>query len=416
MNTSIVMPQLGLTMTEGTVSEWLKKPGDQVRKDEPLFVVSTDKADMEVESPVEGTLVQIIIRAGQMVPVGTILAYIAGQGEDALVLGQAETSSKTEPRLQMEQQQARVPEEASPESLSQLAAPRVSASPRAKRLAEKLGVNLSSVKGSGQGGRVVEEDVRRAARDVPWQVVDADRRRRQLIADKMTLSVQTIPHFALSVQVNAEKLLSLYESLKDPVRSMAGLKLTLTDLLLRALALALRSAPELNATWRDNAAHPQTSIDLGLAVATDQGVVAPVMRYVDRMKLEDLVARRTQLIEKARNGRLAISDLDGGVGTLSNLGMYRVDHFQAIINRGQSFVLAVGRICKRPWVESTLVIRPTVNLNLSVDHRVADGVTGAVFLQKIADLIENPNQLFTNHDSQDTDENPGASGAGFLST
>jgi pyruvate dehydrogenase E2 component (dihydrolipoamide acetyltransferase) len=260
----------------------------------------------------------------------------------------------TVPQLQGEQQAVQVTEGRSTVGHLPRLATRVSASPRAKRLSKQLGVDLSTVKGSRQGGRILEQDVRRAAKDVPGQAIDADRRRRGLIAEKMTLSIQTLPHFALSVEVNAERFLSVYECSKDNVHKNCGLKLTLTDKLLRACGMALRSTPGLNATWRDNTVVPQTSIHLGLAVAADQGVVGPVIRDVDRMELNDLVASRTQLVDKARRGHIAISDLEGGVGTLSNLGMYRVDHFRAIITPGQCFALAVGRICRRPWAESTL--------------------------------------------------------------
>lgn len=396
MKTSIVMPQLGLTMTEGTVSQWLKKPGDNVRKDEPLFVVSTDKVDMEVESPIEGTLEEVIIGAGQAVPVGTTLAYVSGRNEEASTSGQNATQLESAPTTLAPAsltQEMRQIDEPGRDSAS-LPRRTASASPRARRLATKLGVDLSTVKGSGRGGRIVEDDVRRAVGNPPKEVDDSATRRRKLIADRMTLSIQTIPHFGLSAHVNAEKLIAVYESLRAKARESSKLRVTITDLLLRALGFALRNVPELNVSWRDGQIHPRTSIDLGFAAATDRGVVAPVIREADRITFEELIARRTELVEKARAHQLAISDLEGGVGTLSNLGMYRVDQCQAIISPDQSFVLAVGRICKRPWVDSSLVIRSTINLNLSVDHRLADGASAAILLEKIADFIETPARLF----------------------
>jgi pyruvate dehydrogenase E2 component (dihydrolipoamide acetyltransferase) len=214
-----------------------------------------------------------------------------------------------------------------------------------------------------------------------------------LIAERMMESVRTIPHFSVSLEVNAEKLVALYESLREPVERAAGSKLTYTDLLLKALALALTNSPEMNATWEEGTIRRHTEIDLGLAMATEYGVAAPVLRGVDRLPLEQLVVRRAELAEKARQSRLALSDLEGGVGTLSNLGMYRVDRFQAIISPGQSFVVAAGKLRNRPWVDTALVIKPTIVFNVSVDHRVADGVRAAIFLERIAEVVENPYRI-----------------------
>jgi len=407
MSIPIVMPQLGLTMTEGTVSEWLKASGERVLKNEPLFIVSTDKADMEVESLVEGTLGQIIVQAGHTVPVGTTLAYVEGPGEDVTTAGD-EQFPKTEALQETADPQLdhMTPSETVKTSLAS-AASRVPASPRARRLAKELGVDIAGVRGSSPEGRIVEEeDVRRAVQGTPDLVSQPNLRRRQLIAERLTRSIQTIPAFSVAVEANAEKFVSLCEGLREAVGRATGLKLTLTDMLVRALSLALKDSPEMNATWQDGGVQSRTSVDLGLAVATEQGVVAPVLRDVDGLDLRGLVARRSEMAAKARQDRLSLADLEGGTGTLSNLGMHRVDHFQAIISPGQSFILAVGKIRNRPWFDTTLVMRPTVILNLSVDHRVADGVASAVFLGKIVDLIENPYRLLWNPVPRNRDEGP----------
>jgi pyruvate dehydrogenase E2 component (dihydrolipoamide acetyltransferase) len=186
---------------------------------------------------------------------------------------------------------------------------------------------------------------------------------------------------------------ALHESLNSSANGAPGIRITITDLLLNAFARALKSNPELNATWQENEIRNRASVELGLAVATAKGVVAPVIRNADADDLRALAARRAVLVEKARAGRLALADMEGGVGTLSNLGMYRVDHFQAVINPGQSSILAVGQIRQRPWVEKTLSVKRTMMLNLTVDHRVADGAVAAVCLDKIIELIENPRDL-----------------------
>jgi pyruvate dehydrogenase E2 component (dihydrolipoamide acetyltransferase) len=399
MSFAIVMPQLGLTMEEGTVSGWLKKPGDVVKKNEPLFSVSTDKVEMDVESAVDGTLGKIIVPVGETVKVGTVLAYVdGGDGEDITAIGSEQPSDETleestgiheVPAPQKSASARNAVDQASDHAGGQQAV-----SPRARRLAKELGVDLAAIRGSGLEGQVTEKDIRGASAAPPrGKATSSDGARRQLIAERLTLSVQTIPTFSVAAEVNAENFIALHESLKQSLAQAGGAKLTVTDLLLTVFAQTLKSVPELNAIWEGNAVSNRISVDLGLAVATPKGVVAPVIRNLGSTDLRALVVRRMELVEKARAGRLSLADLEGGVGTLSNLGMYRVDHFQAIITPGQSSILAVGQIRKRPWVDGTLTVKPTVMLNLTVDHRVADGATGAAFLSKMVELIENPQGL-----------------------
>jgi pyruvate dehydrogenase E2 component (dihydrolipoamide acetyltransferase) len=215
-----------------------------------------------------------------------------------------------------------------------------------------------------------------------------------LIAEKLTQSIQTIPHFSVAAEVNAKELIALRENLKGPIQQKSDLKLTMTDLLLKALGLALEETPGMKAVWEGGIPRAYNGCDLGLAIATDKGVVAPVIRGVEGLDLVEVGRRRSEATEKARAGRLSLTDLEGGIGTLSNLGMYRVDEFQALITPGQSFILAAGKIDNRPWVDKgVLTVAPTLRLNLSVDHRVADGALAAQFLGAIAELIENPYRL-----------------------
>ncbi len=389
MSTSIVMPQLGLTMTEGTVSGWLKKTGDSVRKNEPVLTVSTDKVEMEVESLVEGTLGEIIVQVGTTVPVGTTLAYVVG-GEGNL----EKVVSEVPVALISSGSETKKGKAASPTAASiaeHRAQPaktdrRNSASPRAKRLATELGVDIAKISGSGSSGEIGEDDIRRAAQN---QTVVPNLRRRQLIAERLTRSIQSIPTFSVSAEANAEKLLALHESLRRPPAA-DEVKVTITDLLLAIFSSVLAGSPEMCATWENDAPRQNSSIDIGLAVATPEGVVAPVLRGVDKLDLPHLVARRHELADKARRGKLLLADLEGGVSTLSNLGMYRVDKFEALISPGQSSILAVGSIRKRPWVSETLVIKPTVIFNLIVDHRIADGAAAATFLGKLIEQVEEP--------------------------
>jgi pyruvate dehydrogenase E2 component (dihydrolipoamide acetyltransferase) len=264
-------------------------------------------------------------------------------------------------------------------------------------MARDLGVDISKVSPSGGRERIVEDDVRQFAAAGKPQLTPAptpELRRRRLIADRLTQSVQTIPHFSLSVEVRADQLLSLRESLKGPVKEQTGLKITATDLLIKALALALKETQGMQAVWEEGNSRAVEAIDLGLAIGAESGVVAPVVRNVAALDLAEIARWRHEAIAKASGGKLALTDLEGGIGTLSNLGTYRVDQFQAIITPGQSFILAVGKIDHRPWVEAgELTVAQTVNLTLSVDHRVADGALAAQFLEKIAETIENPYRL-----------------------
>jgi pyruvate dehydrogenase E2 component (dihydrolipoamide acetyltransferase) len=412
MNVPVVMPQLGLTMTEGSVSEWLKKPGEFVRKGEMLFVVSTDKADMEVESLDEGKVVQIVVEPGSVVPVGTVIAYLGSAG-DAISTQPVPSKTAGAPAPQPMEKKTTVTSVRESSSAVAMAAARKDgfpASPRARKVARELGVDISQVTPGGSE-RIVEEDVRRFAAaaqpvvesvqpkpaDAPPKVSQAkpaDLRRRQVIAERLTKSIQTIPHFSLSVEVRADQLVALRESLKGPVQEKTGQKITVTDLLLKTLGLALMETAGMRAAWADGNSQMTEAVDLGMAIAAENGVVAPVVRNVGRLDLAEIARWRQTAAEKTRGGRLALSDLEGGIGTLSNLGMYRVDQFHAIISPGQSFILAVGKIDQRPWVEDgELCVAPTVSLTLSVDHRVADGALAARFLEKIAEIIENPYRL-----------------------
>jgi pyruvate dehydrogenase E2 component (dihydrolipoamide acetyltransferase) len=271
-------------------------------------------------------------------------------------------------------------------------------SPRAKRLAKELGVDTARLRGSGANGEIVEEDIKwagssqsKTSQSLSSQskAPQPNLRKRQLIAERLTRSIQTIPTFSVAAEANAEKLVALHEKLRQQPPA-DGVKLTITDLLLNIFADVLKRSPELCATWENNEPRDHSSIDIGLAVATPSGVVVPVLKNVDALDLPHLAIKRHELAEKARGGKLSLPELEGGISTLSNLGMYRVDHFEALISPGQSSILAVGSIRKRPWAAETLVIRPTVILNLTVDHRIADGAVAAAFLNMLVEKLEEP--------------------------
>jgi pyruvate dehydrogenase E2 component (dihydrolipoamide acetyltransferase) len=399
MSVEIVMPQLGLTMTEGSVSTWLRKPGENVKKDEIILAVATDKVDMDVESPVDGTMGDILVEVGTVVPVGTVLAHIL-QGDDEPAIApaslQIETAKSVAPTAHTS---------ATVTPIIPVRRDRIIASPRAKKIAAEHDLDIGTVQGSGPSGRIVVADVEAALSKltpktdtaVSLTMADANARRRQVIADRMVESIQTIPAFSVSLEINAAQLVALYENLKDRIAEAAGTKLTYTDLLLKALTVGLSQIPEANAVWENGASRPADRISVAMAVATDRGVVAPVLQDTDRMSLDQLVHARWQMTLKARESKLTFADLEGATGTLSNLGMYRVDRFEGIITPGQTFILAAGQLRERPWiVDRALTIFPTLVLTLSIDHRVVDGAVAARLLGRIAEAIENPYQLLWN--------------------
>ena len=396
MSVQIVMPQLGLTMTEGTVSTWLKQTGESVRKDEIVLTIATDKVDMDVESPADGTLGDILVRPGTTVPVGTVLTHIVMDGAEPKKLpsqpGLSTSPTEPSPSAREEATKLRSPQ-------TTVRNDRPIASPLARKVAAVRGIDLATVTGTGPRGRIVASDLEgvTAQAVISKETVDSNARRRRLIADRMVASITTIPSFSVSAEADARQLVILYENLRSRIEQQTEAKLTYTDLLLKAVAVGVSRTPEMNAVWDDGVVRPLNGVILAMAVATDKGVVAPVLNDIDTLALEYLVQSRLQITQKARENKLTLGDMEGACGTLSNLGMYRVDSFEGIITPGQTFILAVGQLKKRPWVvDSSLIVAWTLILNLSVDHRVVDGAIAARFLAQVTEAIENPYQLLWN--------------------
>jgi pyruvate dehydrogenase E2 component (dihydrolipoamide acetyltransferase) len=398
MRIPLTLPQLGLTQTEGSVSEWLKKPGDPVKKNEVVFVISTDKVEMEIESPEDGVMGEILIEPGVVVDVGTQLAWLVTEGEQEATPEAPTTVSSPAPAVEEQPVTANVAAVQAPSNEVAHRDGRRIASPRARRVAKQLGVDLDRVRGTGPEGRIVEDDVRAAAASAsPKAEAQAGTpvsRHRQIIARRMIESIQTIPAFSVTLEVNATKLVDLYESIGPSFLQTTGTKLSYTDLLLKSVALALEESPALNTSWSAETTIPRSSVDINLAVGTDGGVTAPLLRGVGAAPLREIASARASLAKKARERKLSLAELENGTGTLSNLGMYRVDSFTGIITPGQSFIVSAGRMASRPWVDgNALTIQPTMALTVSVDHRLVDGVEAAEFLGRIAERIEKPFEL-----------------------
>lgn len=410
----VVMPQLGITMTEGAVRQWLKKPGDAVEKGEPIFIVETDKVDMEVEATRSGILSEIVVEPGQVVAVGTVVAKIAEciNTETPKIPAPAnERAPAAKTATDLSSELALSPSttiaSSQPKAIHKPGADArpFLASPRAKHVARELNIDISAVPDYDQRGRIVEANIRRFAAE-RGQVNPQDSRAsrtpskdlpsaaRMSVAERMTASFRETPHFYLDVLADASELTRLRDGVLPQIQRETGVRLSYTDLFLKALAIALRDNPEVNASWQDGHILRWPTVNLGIAVQTSDRLIVPVVRDADKLPLQALVQARHEAVTSARSGSLSEQYLDNASCTLTNLGSYRVDQFHAIINPPQSTILAVGRISPRPVVvDGAVVVRQTVHLSLSVDHRLLDGAQAALFLSSVIGVIESPYSL-----------------------
>ena len=365
MATDVIMPALGVAQDTGRVLRWFHAEGARVSKGEPLIEVETDKVTIELEAPADGTLAAVTAQAGEDVPVGSVIACILASGESAA----RPSATAADP-------------------------PRPLASPVARRMAREAGIDLAALH-LRLGRPVVASDIRledapAASAPIPNGVQDGLTpvgRTWRTMAERTLASWQTVPHFALQRELDASRLLS-WQRL---ARERTGVHITVTDLLVRVVANALVAHPALNRAWSESGLVGAAAVGVGLAVALDDGLVVPVIQDADRLGLPDICARRQELVSRAREGRLAPADVQGGTFTISNLGMYGVDAFTAIINAPQAAILAVGRISERVLaVGGAAVVAPALTLTLSCDHRAVDGARAAAFLQTVAATLEDP--------------------------
>jgi pyruvate dehydrogenase E2 component (dihydrolipoamide acetyltransferase) len=389
MAISVVMPALEMAQETGKLISWLKKEGDSVAKGEPLLEIETDKAVMEIESPADGVLAGVKAQPGADVPVGRTIAWIVRPGE----VPPAEEVVATSGRKTTAVVPSVGPTSASVNQGAQSAAQTLKVSPKARRLANQRGVNLSDVRGSGPGGEILASDILAVAESKTSAVADSASPISRLMAERATQSWTTVPHFFVVREVDAGALNEARKKLGAELETARGLKLTHTDLLAALAARVLVKHPRMNASWTGEAVRLNGEINIGLAMAVEGGVVAPVIHNADKSKLAEIAAQRRDLTERARGGKLRPSDLTGGTFTISNLGMFGVDAFTAIIISPQAAILAVGRIVDRVVpVDGRPGIRPMMTLTLSSDHRVVDGARAAEFLRDLVEAIRSPEQ------------------------
>lgn len=359
--TRVQMPMLGLTMSEGAIHQWLKAEGEPVKKGEPLLEIETDKAIMEVEAPASGVLLKILIASDQVVPVGDVVGLIGDPAQTA--------DEPIAPRR------------------------RISISPRARALAEQHGIDWRQIEGTGADGQITEADIRARLdqTNTPAKVEELPAGKplpftRQIIAERLSQSLRERVHIYLTISVNMTE-----------ARRVRNPGFSYNDLFLKSLAISLTEFPVLNSSLTEGRLQFHSSVDIGIAVAVDDAaLVVPVVRAVDRKTLEQIAAERRALVGRALARHLTLDEMAGGTFTLSNLGMYGVEQFTAIINPPQTGILGVGAITDEPRVvNGTLAAVPVARLTLGVDHRVVDGTLAAKFLSRIKGLLEQAAQLQT---------------------
>jgi len=409
----IIMPKMGDAMTEGKVVRWYKKPGDAVKKGEAVAEIETDKVNLDLEAEAEGTLGAHAANEGDIVPVGGVLANILAPGEKDEAPQRRATDKKDsvkhttgEYHEAIEQKGPRrdrtepEPAPAAAPAPAPASAPaegeRRRSSPLARRMARDLGVSLEAVQGSGPNGRIVAADIKNAkgggqavlpvlqSKSIPLSAM------RRTIAKRLSESTGPIPHFYLTADFDVTNLTSIRQQLID----ITGAKISLNDFLIRAVALALRHHPNVNASWGDEAITQHGEVHIGVAVATPEGLITPVIRNADSKTVSAIATEIRALADKAKNRKLKPDEYQGSTFTISNLGAWGIEEFTAIINPPNVAILAIGAAEPRPVVrDQQIVVRDRMKVTMSCDHRVVDGATGADFLKTLREYVEQPLRL-----------------------
>jgi pyruvate dehydrogenase E2 component (dihydrolipoamide acetyltransferase) len=399
MATSVVMPALEMAQETGKIVSWVKKEGDSIRKGEILLEVETDKAVVEIEASADGVLGGVKSQAGDVVPVGTTIAWILAPGEAV----PAETASAAPAARTMTEQPrpaTPAPRAAAPSAPAAPASGQVQISPKARRLAKELGVDIIAVRGTGPDGTITSDDITaaanaRTAAPAPAPATAAAGSAlstvARLMAERTTQSWTQVPHFFLVRDLDATALNEIRAKLGPAIEKDRGVKLTHTDLLVAIVARILKKHPKMNAMWGGKGIQMNPDINISVAMAVTDGVVGAVIPKADSTPLADISVQRRDLAERARGGKLKPSDVANGTFSITNLGMYNIDAFNAIIAPPQAAILAVGRIADRVVaVNGQPAVRAMVTLTLSSDHRVVDGAQAALFLNDLAEALSSP--------------------------
>ena len=422
MATKVTMPQMGFDMTEGKVARWLKKVGDPVKHGEAVVEIETDKVNIESEAQGDGVLREILVSEGTTVPVKTMIAIIGAPDEDLTAI-KAEAGLVTESSGAATAQPIAAEQEAAPTAVAPASEGngRVKASPLAKRIAQEKGINLAQLSGTGPGGRIVKRDLESIAAAVPAaapvvfaqpiaastpavaqpsilgpSILKAEEitptKLRQTIAKRMVASKQTVPHFYVTNEVDMAEAMALRAKLNTLVDD-AG-KISVNDMVLKAAAVALTHFPGINASFGENSIVRHGTVNMGIAVALEQGLITVVVADADRKPLAQIAREAKDIVNRAKNGKARPEEMQGSTFTVSNLGMFDVDQFVAIINPPEAAILAVGSVRDVPVVKNGQVVPgKTMKITISADHRVTDGAEAAKFLQEVKKNLEEPLRL-----------------------
>ncbi|HBU79958.1 MAG TPA: pyruvate dehydrogenase complex dihydrolipoamide acetyltransferase [Muricauda sp.] len=413
----VTMPRLSDTMEEGTVASWLKSVGDKVEEGDILAEIETDKATMEFESFYSGTLLHIGIQEGEGAPVDSLLAIIGPEGTDVDAVLNAKSSggsSKSAPKKEASKDEAPKKEESSKKEETAPATQdgqRIFASPLAKKIADEKGINLADVKGTGDNGRIVKKDIENfkpsekaapaaekteaapAVAPVTLPVGEEsveevkNSTMRKVIAKRLGESKFTAPHYYLTIEVDMDNA----KASRAQINSLPDTKVSFNDMVLKACAMALKKHPQVNTSWNGDSMIYKHHIHMGVAVAVDEGLVVPVIKFADQMSLTQLGTAVKDLAGRARNKKIKPDEMEGSTFTVSNLGMFGIQEFTSIINQPNSAILSVGAIVDKPVVKNgEIVVGSTMKVTLACDHRTVDGATGAQFLQTLRAYLENP--------------------------
>jgi pyruvate dehydrogenase E2 component (dihydrolipoamide acetyltransferase) len=408
---TIIMPKMGDAMEEGTLVRWLKQEGDTVQEGEPIAEIATDKATVEIEAPISGVLRGIRVAENAVVPVNTPLAYILQEGESLPAEGDGKASAPPDAAAAPQPAPTAVAAAPKPAPTPTDGEERVLASPLARKIAAEHGIDLRQVRGTGPKGRIVERDVLAYLESRPATVaptpapppmpapavaaapvearVETLNRLRQITAQRTTEAHQTIPHFYLTMEIDMEEALALRQRLNQLDES---LRVSINDLIVKACAVAIEQHPIVNASYQNGQLVHPNGIHIGIAVAVEQGLLVAVLKHCEGKSLRRIAQESQTLIQKAREGKLLPDEMTGNTFTVSNLGMFGIEQFTAIINPPASAILAVGATKRVPVVQEdgTVAARHRMKVTLSCDHRVLDGAVGAQFLQTLKQVLENP--------------------------
>jgi len=393
MTLQVLMPKVGLTMTEGRIVEWIKQEGDRVEKGEILFVFDTEKVAFEVEAAHSGFLARILKQVDETVQVGEAVGLLTESEEE-----QAELN-REKPRVPQEE-----PETPGPEVGADRGGDKIRATPMARRIARERGVDLENVSATGVGGRIRMEDVESAAGSAPspqGAPEEAEGRlvklsgMRKAIAERMMAGKRNTAQIYMTVSIDATRLLETRERLASLLeKSGGGIRPTITDLLMKICASAVSRHPILNTRWTSEGIVWLDAIHMGMAMALEEGLIVPVIRDIGKKTLSEIAKARTSIVEKGKSGELTPDEMKGSTFTISSLGMFGIEEFAAIINPPESAILAVGAILDKPVViAKEIVVRPVMKITLSYDHRVIDGAKAAEFMKTLKEFLENPSSV-----------------------